>query len=213
MKKTNSFIKQNVMNTFIEKGTSLYPSKLQHFLGKQTPRVISTLGNLDILQHKLLAIFCSVKCPGTLIIQTYDFAQSLKEKEITVIGGFHSPIEQECLRIFLRGNQPIILCPARSINGMRIRAEYKKPLEEGRLLFLSLFTDKQRRVTADTALLRNYFVAALADSVFIAYAAPHSKTEWFCQEIVTWGKSLYAFTNECNANLIKLGAQSLNSRL
>ena len=192
---------------------STYPSKIRQFLGSRTPKVISALGDLDILQNKLLGIFCSVKCPGNLIIRTYDLAQSLKERGIPVIGGFHSPIEQECLRILLRGKQPIIICPARSINGMRIRAEYKKPLAEGRLLFLSPFTEKQRRISADTALLRNYFVAALADSVFIAYAAPHSKTERFCQEIVTWGKSLYAFTNECNANLIKLGAQSLNSRL
>jgi predicted Rossmann fold nucleotide-binding protein DprA/Smf involved in DNA uptake len=190
-----------------------YPSKIQQYLGSRTPKVISAIGNLDILQHKLLGIFCSVKCPGNLIIQTYDFAQSLKGKGITVIGGFHSPIEQECLRILLRGTQPIIISPARSINGMRIKAEYKQLLAEGRLLFLSPFTEKQRRISADTALLRNYFVAALADSTFVAYAAPHSKTERFCQEIVTWGKSLYAFTNECNANLIKLGAQSLNSRL
>jgi len=195
------------MNTIIEKGTSLYPSKLQHFLGKQTPRVISTLGNLDILQHKLLGIFCSVKCPGNLIIQTYDFAQSLKGKGITVIGGFHSPIEQECLRILLRGTQPIIISPARSINGMRIKAEYKKSLAEGRLLFLSPFSERQHRVTADTALLRNYFVAALADSTFVAYAAPNSKTERFCQELVTWGKRLYTF--DSNVNLIAMGAQSI----
>ena len=195
------------MNTIIEKGTSLYPSKLQHFLGKQTPRVISTLGNLDILQHKLLGIFCSVKCPGNLIIQTYDFAQSLKGKGITVIGGFHSPIEQECLRILLRGTQPIIISPARSINGMRIKAEYKKSLAEGRLLFLSPFSERQHRVTADTALLRNYFVAALADSTFVAYAAPGSKTERFCHELVTWGKRLYTF--DSNVNLIAMGAQSI----
>jgi predicted Rossmann fold nucleotide-binding protein DprA/Smf involved in DNA uptake len=186
-----------------------YPSKIQQYLGSHTPKVISALGNLDILQHMLLGIFCSVKCPGNLIIRTYDLSQNLKEKGIAVIGGFHSPIEQECLRILLRGTQPIIICPARSINGMRIKAEYKKSLAEGRLLFLSPFTEKQRRISADTALLRNYFVAALADSTFVAYAAPHSKTERFCQEIVTWGKSLYAFTNECNANLIKLGAQSI----
>jgi len=32
-----------------------------------------------------------------------------------VISGFHTPAEKECLRILLRGAQPIIICPARSI--------------------------------------------------------------------------------------------------
>jgi predicted Rossmann fold nucleotide-binding protein DprA/Smf involved in DNA uptake len=194
------------MHTLIEKGTPLYPLKLQQFLGKQTPRVISVLGNLDILQRKLLGIFCSVKCPGNLIIRTYDLAQNLKEKGIVTIGGFHSPIEQECLRILLRGTQPIVICPARSINGMRVKAEYKKPLEKGRLLFLSPFTEKQSRISEERAVFRNYFVAALADSIFVAYAALGSKTELFCQEIFTWGKRIYTF--EKNENLISLGAET-----
>jgi hypothetical protein len=46
-------------------------------------------------------------------------------------------MERECLTILLRGTQTVIVCPARSINGMRIKKEYEKPLKEGRLLFLS----------------------------------------------------------------------------
>ena len=57
-----------------------YPSKIQQYLGSRTPKVISALGDLDILQNKLLGLFCSVKCPGNLIIQTYDLAQNLKDK-------------------------------------------------------------------------------------------------------------------------------------
>jgi len=46
---------------------------------------------------------------------------------------------------------------------MRVRAERRQPLEEGRLLFLAPFTEKDRRVTREMALYRNRFVAALAD--------------------------------------------------
>jgi len=197
------------MKAVIRLGEPRYPSKLQKYLGDHTPKTLTALGNLDTLQGKIMAVFCSVKCPGSVIIQTYDLMQKLNEADITVISGFHSPIERECLTVLLRGTQPIIICPARSINGMLIRREFKKPLEVGRLLFLSPFAEIQRRVSTNRAEFRNYLVAALADAVFVAYAAPNSKTERFCQEIVTWGKSLYAFTNECNANLIKLGAQSI----
>jgi HEPN domain-containing protein len=46
------------------------------------------------------------------------------KRGVTVVGGFHAPMERECLTILLRGAQPVILCPARNI-GMRIRPEYK----------------------------------------------------------------------------------------
>jgi len=117
--------------TQIHQGNSGYPSALQEYLGNHAPESIAALGNLDILRRKTLALFCSVKCPGNLILQTYDLAQNLRQAGVTVIGGFHSPMERECLTILLRGTQPIIFCPARSIGRMRIRTEYKKPLEEG----------------------------------------------------------------------------------
>ena len=134
----------------------------------------------------------------------------MKQAGITVIGGFHSPIERECLTILLRGSQPIVVCPARCIEGMRIRAEYKKPLEEGRLLFLSPFKESQRRNTVETAMERNRFVAALADAVFIAHASPNSKMEKFCHEVLKFGKPLYTFESEANKFLINIGAKSLS---
>ena len=99
-------------------------------------------GNLDILKEKKAAFFCSSKCPGDLIIKTYDLAKKWRNEGITVIGGFHSPMEQECLSILLRGRQPVIVCPARSIETMRLKAEYRTPLAESRLLFLSAFPEK-----------------------------------------------------------------------
>ncbi|MBI4641980.1 MAG: DNA-processing protein DprA [Candidatus Tectomicrobia bacterium] len=184
-----------------------YPPPLKIYLGDRAPAFIAALGNLDILQHKTLALFCSVKCPGDLILQTYDLAHHLRRNGVTILGGFHSPMERECLTVLLRGTQPIILCSARSIVGMQIRAEYRKPLIEGRLLFLSPFVEKQRRATVHMALYRNQFVAALADQIFVAYAEPLSKTERFCREILAWRKPLYTLESNANTNLITLGAE------
>jgi predicted Rossmann fold nucleotide-binding protein DprA/Smf involved in DNA uptake len=171
------------------------------------PRSISGFGNLDILHNKALGFFCSVKCPGNLILQTYDLARALRDAHITVIGGFHSPMEKECLNLLLRGQQPVIICPARSIKGMRLPSEWQLPLSHGRLLLLSPFDDKQRRTTSDLAEKRNEFVAAIADVLFIAHAAPSSKTERFCREVLTWGKPLFTLDSEQNVNLISLGAR------
>ena len=194
----------------ISKDDIIYPAELKSFMGGQAPQSIIALGNLDILRLKKLALFCSVKCPGSLILKTYDLAQALRQAGIPVIGGFHSPIERECLRILLRGTQPIVICPARDIKRMRIRKEYKNPLEEGRLLFLSPFAKGEHRATVQTAIYRNQFVAALASSVFIAYAEQNSKTEQFCRDVVAWRKPLYTLYNETNRNLLELGAKPVS---
>jgi predicted Rossmann fold nucleotide-binding protein DprA/Smf involved in DNA uptake len=193
----------------LHQDNSGYPSALKKYLGDRAPAVIAVRGNLDILDYRTLALFCSVKCPGSLILQAYDFAKRLRHADVTVVGGFHSPMERECLSILLRGTQPIVICPARGIEGMRIRAEYKQPLEQGLLLLLSPFTGEQRRITEETSMARNRFVAALADVIFVAHAEPNSKTEQFCREVLAWGKPIYTLNSEANTRLIALGANPM----
>lgn len=188
------------------------PPELIGALGEFAPSTVTALGNVAIIQQKKLALFCSVRCPGKLILETYDLAHTLRDAGITVIGGFHSPMEQECLRVLLRGRQPIIVCPARGIEKIRLPADWQVALAAGRLLILSPFGATLRRATAELARERNEFVAALADEVFIAYAAPESKTEAFARAVVGRGKRLYTLDNPANANLLALGARPAQPR-
>ncbi len=195
----------------MDRSDAAYPTALNLYLGKNASLSVAALGNLEILTHNKLALFCSVRCPGALILKTHDLAQQLAQAGVTVIGGFHSPVEKECLRILLRGRQPVIICPARSLKKMRILKEWKKPLDEGRLLFLSPFPDNRHRGDTEMAVYRNRFVAALADRIFISYAEPSSKTENFCREILAWRKPVYTLGHASNENLITLGARPLTS--
>ena len=119
-------------------------------------------------------------------------------------------MERECLTILLRGAQPVIICPARSINNMRINKEYKKSLKDGRLLFLSTFEENQQRISAKTSHYRNLFVAAMSAVIFVAHAGPASKTETFCKEIIFWQKPFYTFESDYNKKLIKMGARPVS---
>jgi len=161
-------------------------------LGASAPERIWAMGNLDLLARPLLALFCSSRCPGATILKTYDVVRSLRDSGVTVISGFHSPMEKECLRLLVRGPQPIVICPARSIESMRIPSEWRTPLAAGRLLILSPFETKHPRVTAETAQYRNRFAAALADRILIPHAAPGSRTEAFMREVEGWGKRVVA---------------------
>jgi len=193
----------------LHRGESAYPADLEHFLSDGAPAFLDILGNLNLLEHRTLAFFASVRCPARFILQAHDLAQDLRQAGISTIGGFHSPVEREALTVLLRGEQPIIICPARSLTRMRMPKEYRAALEAGRLLFLSPFDERIRRPTVRSAQRRNRLVAALATWVFVAYAAPGGKTEAFCKEILTWGKPLYTFAE--NEKLIKLGVQALES--
>ena len=194
---------------YLHRDNSDYPVSLHKILGENAPIRIAFRGNPEILQNRMLALFCSVKCPGNLILKTYDLVQELRHTGVTVIGGFHSLMERKCLTVLLRGTQPIIICMARSIERMRLPSEYKKPLTDGRMLLISPFVDKPRRPSIRTTLYRNRLVAALADQVFVAYAEPSGKTESLCREVVSWQKPLYTLESDHNANIIALGAKSL----
>lgn len=163
-----------------------YSARLRERLGDGAPAQLTTLGNLDLLALPKTALFCSARCPGRAILATYDHAAKWRDDGITVISGFHSPIEKECLRILLRGKQPIILCPARAIEAMRIPTECRAAFDAGRLLFLSPFIQKPKRVTKDSAFDRNKLVAALADAAYIAHISPGGQTERIAQMLRQW---------------------------
>ncbi|MFN0314599.1 MAG: DNA-binding protein [Burkholderiales bacterium] len=128
-------------------------------LGNDAPAQLAALGNLGLLALPKTALFCSVRCPGHAILPAYDQAAAWRDATRCVIGGFHSPVEKECLRILLRGSQPIIICPARTLP-QRVPLEWRKAMKDGRLLILSAFRVEEKRVTTETAIRRNEFVAA-----------------------------------------------------
>lgn len=191
----------------IHQADDSYPNALTRFLGDQAPECIFALGDLGILRQKPVALFCSVKCPGDLILQTYDLARQLRDAGIAVISGFHSPMEKECLSLLLRGKQPVIWCPAKRLTTNRLPKEYAGPISDRRLLMVSPFGERIKRARQDIARFRNEFVAALADRVFVAYAAPGGKTESFSKKVLGWGKPLLTFNSPGNASLLALGAR------
>ena len=167
------------------------------------------IGNLDILNRNLLGFFCSVKCPGDIILKTYDLTRSFRDAGIPLISGFHSPIEKDVFDLLLRGSQPLVACPARSIENMRFPKTWKEAIDDGRLLVLSPFKKKHKRVTATLSEQRNQMVALLASDAFLPYAAPGSRSENLCKNIISAGKQIFTFGDAANQSLIAMGAKPI----
>jgi predicted Rossmann fold nucleotide-binding protein DprA/Smf involved in DNA uptake len=194
----------------IAKNDSEYPRALDTVLGDAAPATVTGLGDLALLDSRPLALFCSSRCPGSLIVQASDLAHALRDRGAAVIGGFHTPVERACLDVLLAGAGPLIVCPVRGMY-KTIPAELRKPLAAGRLLLLSPFEEAERRVTAELATYRNRFVAALADRVLVVHAAPGGRTEALAREVIGWGKPVYTPGHAANSNVSALGATSIQA--
>jgi predicted Rossmann fold nucleotide-binding protein DprA/Smf involved in DNA uptake len=171
----------------LDRSEDAYPAILLDRFDDKAPETLTAIGPIKFLANQKTALFCSARTPGKAILQAHDMARRLRDEEATVISGFHSSIEKECLSILLRGKQPIIICPARAIERMRIPAECRPAFDAGRILYLSPFVEKPRRVDRDSALYRNEIVAALADSVYLAHVQPGGDTDRIALFLKKWG--------------------------
>jgi predicted Rossmann fold nucleotide-binding protein DprA/Smf involved in DNA uptake len=170
----------------IHKVEKSYSARLADRVGVGVFRQLTALGNLGLLNLPKTALFCSAKSPGSAILTAYDQAAHWRDAGRCIISGFHSPIEKECLRILLRGTQPIVICPARSLENMRLPGPWKAPLAADRLLILSAFGPTHRRVTADLGARRNELVAALSEEAWFAHITPGGQAERLTRLLAKW---------------------------
>lgn len=189
-------------------GNSDYPTALHDRLGSNAPARLYAMGDISILQQRLLGLVCSIHCPGSVVIKTLDAARALRDAGIAAIGGFHSPMESECLDILLRGHQPMIFCPARSVMGLRLTPEARQALKDDRLLIISPFSETVRRTTAAQAVRRNNLVATLADAVWAPYAVSGGKTWNIVHSALKRSQPVFTFDVDDNAALLDSGARS-----
>lgn len=170
---------------------------------------LAAVGHMDILSRPSIGLLCSVRCPGSLILMTYEFAKKTPHDGAAVIGGFHSPMERTCLDTLLARHVPVICCPGRRLNERGIPRAWDAALAEGRLLVLSPFVESQRHVTRSLARQRNSFVAALANVLFVPYAVSGGYTEAVVRSCLHRGKPVCTFRDEENHHLGALGARAI----
>src|SRR5437867_3809828 len=105
------------------------PTSIQH-----QGRKLWCHGNRDLLTERLRAVLCSKACPGEKIIEAIDLAQRWRVENCSVISGFQTAVEKECLRIFLRGPQRIVISPARGLDPFQLPAGWQQKFKRGELL-------------------------------------------------------------------------------
>lgn len=188
----------------LRQDTQAYPVSLLTELALDAPTEIWAAGPAKLLAQPKTGFFCSSQCPGSIILKTFDAITRMRDEGEILIGGFHSVMEWECLSILLRGHQPVIWVPARSIVGMRLKPELEPAFKDGRLLILSPFATQHKRVTASLAKERNRFTAVLADQIFVAHAALGSRTMDHCIEFSRQNRPILTIDDTQNRSLLQL---------
>ncbi len=139
-------------------------------------KIEQLIGNETLLELWKTAFLCSRKIPASAVLKCYDWAIEQRKKGNCVISGFHSKIEKDVLHYLLKGKQPIILALARGLKE-KLEPEFEKPLEQGRLLIITPFDKTIKRVTEQTAEIRNKVMIELADKITVGYASESGKLE------------------------------------
>ena len=190
----------------IDRAAADYPSRVADYLADDAPQVLTLVGDRQILHNVQLALICSVSCPGSVVIKTFDTIRKVRDAGLVVAGGFHSPMERECLHFLLRGCQPVVLCPACGMDSFELGSEERRALDEGRLSVLSIFDQRFTKATPELASQRNDFVAALSGAVFVPHAVPGGKAEAAARRALARGQVVMTFDDAEHRHLIDYGA-------
>lgn len=196
--------------TLVRRGQPSYPAPLG-LLEEDAPHCLTLCGSPEALGLPLVALFSSLRIPGEALVAAYDLARALRDEGSAVIGGFHTPIERECLDFLLRGGAPVVIAPPRGIEGMRVPAAWGAPLREGRLLVISPFPRERRRASSALAEARNRMIAALAARVVVVHATPGGRVHRLCAQALAWGKPLACLDLAANRDLLVMGASPLGA--
>lgn len=165
-----------------------------------------------MLTSSPIAFFCSQSCPGDVILRAQDWANARDSQSAPIIGGFHTPVERDVLRILLRGQTPVTIVLARAAKGWRAPAPLglaiRDAIAAGLTNIVSPFPETHRRTTAASAEARNRHILTLAQTILFAHAAPGGRTEALARDAIACGLTVLTFGSPHNANLVGIGAAS-----
>ncbi|MCM1300641.1 MAG: hypothetical protein NC250_04470 [Alistipes senegalensis] len=140
--------------------------------------ILDFIGNRELLDaDSSVGFFASRRVAPAVAAECRDWAENLclTEPHKVVISGFHSPLEQELFRIFLKYRQPVVWALGRSIH-RRLEPDVFRAVEQRFCLVVSVADGTSH--TRDSALARNRFVAEMARENFFAEFAPGSGLEF-----------------------------------
>lgn len=182
------------------------PVALESFFDGRPPKLWCA-GEQRILNGRLLGIISARDADADLTARSAQLLQQLASlKEVSFIGGWHSPLEKEALRILSDGSAQIVLCVAKSLQRFVPPADIEDRVKQGDALLLTHCSPKAKRISREASLRRNQLVVGLAGAVLVLSAPEGSSSLQLAKAALNCGKSVLTLEDRVNKELLQNGA-------
>ena len=148
-------------------------------------RNVQMIGNAGLMGLPKTAFLSSRKVAPQDVMRCYDWATGMRGGGGTpggsagrlappcVVGGFQSALERDMLKLLLPdGGPPIVMVLARGM-WRSVPVEYREPINAGRMLVVSPFSQGVVRVSKETAERRNGWILDHCDEAVFASLDPN----------------------------------------
>lgn len=146
-----------------------YPAALKNCLKTATPPVLSTIGNINLLQNKMVAFSGSRNVSVKGIDITEECVNQLIGNNISIVSGYAKGVDFTAHYTALKNGGSTIIVIPEGINHFRIKKEMKDVWDWNRVLVISEF-QPQEKWMASRAMKRNLTIIGLSDVVVVIEA-------------------------------------------
>jgi predicted Rossmann fold nucleotide-binding protein DprA/Smf involved in DNA uptake len=181
-------------------------ANLRSFFNGRPPRLWCR-GDLTILNHTLLGIISARQVDSDLASEC---SQLLKQlvflKDVSFVGGWHSPLEEEALRVLIAQEASIVFCVSKSLDRFVPSIELGSRVSQGQALLLTHCSPKAKRITRDASIRCNQLVVELAKALLILSAPEGSASLNLARSALRQGKTVHTLEHRLNKDLLIAGA-------
>jgi DNA processing protein len=182
------------------------PSNLTAFFRGKPPSLWCR-GDLTILNHPLLGIISARHIDSDLALES---SQLLKQlvfmKDVSFVGGWHSPLEEEALRVLLAHEASIVVCVSKGLDRFIPSIEVGSRVSQGQALLLTHCSPKAKRITRDASVRRNELVVQLSTVLLVLSAPEGSASLNLAISALRQGKTVLTLEHRLNKDLLTAGA-------
>ncbi len=167
-------------------------------------------GNIELLSHKRVALLASRHAPEMIFPVALNLAQALAQLSISIAGGWQSPLEKACLKIFEKSTHTSILYySATDISYRRPDSFMMQMEQEKRLLFLCTEDAPKRAGTRDVD-KRDQLMAGQVGLFLFLFIAANGRLERHFDSLLKNGRTPLVLDIPQNRPYLKSGGIAVN---
>lgn len=192
-----------------------YPLSLLNFLKKNTPTVLSYMGNINLLRLNKIGFSGSRKVSEKGMWITKDCISQLASEEVCIVSGYANGVDMVSHRTALENGISTIIVLPEGISSFYVKKELDDVWDWNRVLVISEFMPEDKWM-ASRAMKRNMTIIGLSDVMVVIEAGMTGGSFDAGLKTIDSGKSLFVplyrdapETAKGNIFLINHGAKTL----